>query len=35
VDDQTWMRKLVALGVEGIITNTPDVLRKVILAMTT
>ena len=35
VDDQSWMRKLVALGVEGIITNTPDVLRKVILEMTT
>ena len=30
VDDVAWMRKLVALGVEGIITNTPDVLRKVI-----
>jgi glycerophosphoryl diester phosphodiesterase len=30
VDDLDWMRKLVALDVEGIITNTPDVLRKVI-----
>ncbi|MDQ2999405.1 MAG: glycerophosphodiester phosphodiesterase [Chloroflexota bacterium] len=30
VDDVDWMRKLVALDVEGIITNTPDVLRKVI-----
>jgi glycerophosphoryl diester phosphodiesterase len=33
VDDVTWMRRLVALGVEGIITNTPDVLRKVIQEM--
>ncbi len=30
VDDPAWMRKLVALNVEGIITNTPDVLRGVI-----
>lgn len=30
VDDVGWMRKLVALDAEGIITNTPDVLRKVI-----
>jgi glycerophosphoryl diester phosphodiesterase len=35
VDDVTWMRKLVALGVEGIITNTPDVLRDVIFEMKT
>ena len=34
VDDLNWMRKLVALEVEGIITNTPDVLRKVIDEMT-
>ena len=33
VDDVAWMRKLVALGVEGIITNTPDVLRGVVLEM--
>jgi glycerophosphoryl diester phosphodiesterase len=33
VDDIEWMRKLVALEVEGIITNTPDVLRKVIQEM--
>jgi glycerophosphoryl diester phosphodiesterase len=30
VDDLAWMRKLLALKVEGIITNTPDVLRGVI-----
>jgi glycerophosphoryl diester phosphodiesterase len=30
VDDVAWMHKLVALGVEGIITNTPDVLREVL-----
>jgi glycerophosphoryl diester phosphodiesterase len=30
VDDVAWMRKLVALGVEGIITNTPDVLRALL-----
>ena len=30
VDDVAWMRKLVKLGVEGIITNTPDVLRDII-----
>ena len=34
VDDVAWMRKLVALGVDGIITNTPDVLREVILETT-
>jgi glycerophosphoryl diester phosphodiesterase len=33
VDDVAWMRKLVTLGVEGIITNTPDVLRGVIQEM--
>ena len=33
VDDVAWMRKLVMLGVEGIITNTPDVLRGVIQEM--
>jgi glycerophosphoryl diester phosphodiesterase len=33
VDDVAWMRKLVALGVEGIITNTPDVLRGVVREM--
>ena len=33
VDDVAWMRKLLALGVEGIITNTPDVLRDVTLEM--
>jgi glycerophosphoryl diester phosphodiesterase len=27
VDDVAVMRKLIALGVDGIITNTPDVLR--------
>jgi glycerophosphoryl diester phosphodiesterase len=27
VDDVQWMRKLIELGVDGIITNTPDVLR--------
>ena len=30
VDNVAWMRKLVGLNVEGIITNTPDVLRRVI-----
>jgi glycerophosphoryl diester phosphodiesterase len=30
VDEVPMMRKLLALGVDGIITNTPDVLRKVI-----
>jgi glycerophosphoryl diester phosphodiesterase len=30
VDDPAWMRKLVTLGVEGIITNTPDVLREML-----
>jgi glycerophosphoryl diester phosphodiesterase len=34
VDDPDWMRKLVKLEVEGIITNTPDVLREVIQEMT-
>jgi glycerophosphoryl diester phosphodiesterase len=29
VDDVAWMRKLLALKVDGIITNTPDVLRGV------
>jgi len=33
VDDVEWMRKLVALEVEGIITNKPDVLRQVIQEM--
>ena len=33
VDDLAWMRKLVALDVDGIITNTPDVLKEVILEM--
>jgi glycerophosphoryl diester phosphodiesterase len=30
VDDVAAMRRLIALGVDGIITNVPDVLRKVI-----
>jgi len=30
VDDVEWMRKLIALGVDGIITNTPDVLREML-----
>lgn len=30
VDDVAEMRRLIALGVDGIITNTPDVLRGVI-----
>jgi glycerophosphoryl diester phosphodiesterase len=30
VDDVAWMHKLVALDVEGIITNMPDVLREVL-----
>jgi glycerophosphoryl diester phosphodiesterase len=30
VDDIEWMRKLVQLGVDGIITNTPDVLREIV-----
>jgi glycerophosphoryl diester phosphodiesterase len=30
VDDVAWMRKLIALGVDGIITNTPDVLRAIV-----
>jgi glycerophosphoryl diester phosphodiesterase len=30
VDDPRWMRKLAALEVEGIITNTPDVLREIL-----
>ena len=34
VDDVDWMRMLVALDVDGIITNTPDVLRKVIEELT-
>jgi len=28
VDDPQWMRKLLKLDVDGIITNTPDVLRE-------
>jgi glycerophosphoryl diester phosphodiesterase len=31
VDDVAVMRRLIALGVDGIITNTPDVLRGLIL----
>src|SRR5262249_55629247 len=30
VDDVAEMRKLIALGVDGIITNVPDVLRGVV-----
>jgi glycerophosphoryl diester phosphodiesterase len=30
VDDEAWMRKLVTLGVDGIITDTPDVLRAIV-----
>ncbi|HJZ45845.1 MAG TPA: glycerophosphodiester phosphodiesterase [Roseiflexaceae bacterium] len=30
VDDPEWMRKLVALRVDGIITDTPDVLRALL-----
>jgi glycerophosphoryl diester phosphodiesterase len=30
VDDVAVMRRLIALGVDGIITNTPDVLRNMI-----
>ena len=30
VDDVAWMRKLIALEVDGIITNTPDVLRAML-----
>jgi glycerophosphoryl diester phosphodiesterase len=30
VDDVQWMRKLVDLGVDGIITDTPDVLRSML-----
>ena len=30
VDDPQWMRKLVEIGVDGIITDTPDVLREML-----
>ena len=30
VDDPAMMRSLIAVGVDGIITNVPDVLREVL-----
>jgi glycerophosphoryl diester phosphodiesterase len=30
VDDPAMMRGLIALGVDGIITNVPDVLREIV-----
>jgi glycerophosphoryl diester phosphodiesterase len=30
IDDPAIMRKLIALGVDGIITNVPDVLREIV-----
>jgi glycerophosphoryl diester phosphodiesterase len=32
VDDIAVMRRLIALGVDGIITDTPDVLRGLIVS---
>ena len=30
VDDPAVMRRLIGLGVDGIITNVPDVLREIV-----
>jgi glycerophosphoryl diester phosphodiesterase len=30
VDDPTRMAELIALGVDGIVTNVPDVARRVV-----
>lgn len=32
VNDQSWMRRMIAIGVDGIMTDTPDILRALIPA---
>jgi glycerophosphoryl diester phosphodiesterase len=34
VDEEPEMRRLIALGVDGIITNKPDLLRQVLVRST-